>query len=108
MLGLWQNPAILWISGDETVKAVKELSPQRRLFAVARTINTASDSFSFRGIAKRADSADPLKVAVEIEAGWTHDFSWFLFRTTVSLYGVQYYLCTTSPDLGAEISALSP
>jgi hypothetical protein len=39
------------------------------LFAVARTINTACDSFSFRGIAKRADSADPLKVAVEIEAG---------------------------------------
>jgi hypothetical protein len=68
MLGLWQNPAILWISGDETVKAVKELSPQRRLFAVASTINTASDSVCFIGIAKRTD---PLKVAVEVEAGWT-------------------------------------
>jgi hypothetical protein len=78
------------------VKVIKELSPQRRLFAFARTINTASDSFSFRGIAKRADSADPLKVAVEIEAGWTRDFSWFVSRTTVYLYGVHGYLSSTA------------
>jgi hypothetical protein len=47
MLGLWQNPAIVWINGDETVKAVKELPPERRLIAIARTINTASGFIQF-------------------------------------------------------------
>jgi hypothetical protein len=88
MVGLWQNPAILWISGDETVKDVIVTAAE----ILRRCQDKASGSFSFRGIAKRADSADPLKVAGEIEVGWTRDLSWFISGMTVSLYGVHCYL----------------
>jgi hypothetical protein len=88
MLGLWQNPAICGLVGTKLLGKVRNCH-QRRLFA-ART--RPLDSFSFRGIAKRSDSADPLKVAVEIEVGRTRDLSWFISGATVCLYGVHCYL----------------
>jgi hypothetical protein len=49
----------LWISGDETVKAVNEVPPHWRLFVVARTSNTTPGFVDFESIARRADGADP-------------------------------------------------